>query len=76
MHSANCIRGGLKKKLMEFSIKLAGWVLDVLVFHLNKHKFVQKVAKKIILLISFRLNFYQIFLIHRHIKTLNDIKRS
>ena len=29
------IRDGFKqtKKLMEFSIKLAGWVLDALVFH-------------------------------------------
>ena len=29
------IRGGFKKKkkLMEFSIKLAGWVLDAPVFH-------------------------------------------
>ena len=30
----NSLRDGLKKKeLMEFSIKLAGWVLDALVFH-------------------------------------------
>ena len=27
-----------KKKLMEFSIKLAGWVLDAPVFHKKKEK--------------------------------------
>ena len=27
------LRGGFKKKIMEFSIKLAGWVLDDPVFH-------------------------------------------
>ena len=27
------LRDGFKKKLMEFSIKLAGWVLDDPIFH-------------------------------------------
>ena len=30
------VRGGLKKMIMEFSIKLAGWVLNDLVIHKKK----------------------------------------
>ena len=32
----NPFRGGLKKIMMEFSIKLAGWVIDDPVFHKKK----------------------------------------
>ena len=31
------LRGGFKKKIMKFSIKLAGWVLDDPIFYLKKN---------------------------------------